>query len=113
MSYVISFYDVLRAGAPNPTHCLSTLDSWWNLSNFPLVGSRRRPRGGKSRYSLIAAWIGALRNRGKTVPHNGRYALRLFGDALGVRFPLGRPAICESDRIGKWRKAKQAPLTPP
>ena len=64
--------------------------------------------------SLLATtlWLQSLLTRGATIPHFGRYSLRVSGEAIGVRFPLERPAVrsaantagCERSKPRRRRK---------
>ena len=70
------------------------------------------PTWGDASLLVIIDWLDALRSRGETVPRNGLYALRWFGEALGIEFPLEHPSICQAERISKLGKIRQSPLIP-
>ena len=46
---------------------------------------------------------------GVTIPNFGKYALRVYGGALGVRFPLERPAVKEAVSQPRGRRVETAP----
>ena len=48
----------------------------------------------------------------ETAPRNGLYALSLYGDAMGLPFPITRPAVAAAQRIAKRRKRRQSPMVP-
>ena len=47
--------------------------------------------------------------RGATIPNFGKYALRVYGEALGVRFPHDHPAVKEAAAQPRGRKVKTDP----
>ena len=45
-------------------------------------------------------------------PHDGRHALTVFSEALGVHFPLKHPAVNVAQRIIKTKPTRHAPTVP-
>ena len=70
------------------------------------------PLTGEHAIVPIARWLAELHTRGPTVPRKGRYALGVFGEALGVEFPIGRPAILSCARTIKSKPTRNAPRIP-
>ena len=58
--------------------------------------------------SRATRWLAVLRRRGETVPQTGRYALRVFGDAVGVEFPTKRPAAVSATLMIRREITKHA-----
>ena len=50
-----------------------------------------------------------MKVRWHSIPKQGRYALRVFGGAIGVVFPLIRPAIMAGLKSEYKAKPKSAP----
>ena len=78
---------------------------------FATLRTIPQPIDGGESLLAIALWLGSLRYRGATTPNIGRYDLRAFGEALGVRLPLERPAVRSAATDRKGRKVETAPLT--
>ena len=55
--------------------------------------SPRFPFRGKDFSLGVAEWMVSLEPRWASIPAMGRYALRVFGEALGVVFPIDRPSV--------------------
>ena len=61
---------------------------------------------------IITKWLVSLANRGFTVPNKGRYALKVYSEALGVDLPLWHPGVLAVVRKLRPRKVRQAPPLP-
>ena len=60
----------------------------------------------------IVEWLDTLLEGGGNVPHDGRHALVVFPDALGVQMPSKRQAVNVAQRIIKTKQTKHAPAVP-
>ena len=58
----------------------------------------------------VTDWLSSLQLRGDSIPGMGRYALRVFGEALGVVFPIDHPAIRGIISSRAKHKTKTAPM---
>ena len=67
------------------------------------------PFHGKECLLAVTEWLSMLQIRGDSIPGMGRYALRVFGEALGVVFPIDHPAV-RGLACRKTRKTKTAPM---
>ena len=59
---------------------------------------------------IIARWISELLKRGPCAPRLGRYALRVFGEALGIDFPINHPAVIAEAKAPRSKPTKHDPL---
>ena len=57
----------------------------------------------------ITTWLLSLHVRGRTVPSAGRYALRVFAEALSLNIPATAPAALAATRSHTIKLARQAP----
>ena len=57
----------------------------------------------------IDKWLDVLAARGRTIPRQGMFPIRVFGDAVGVVFPYGHPDITEAISAHKASVPKSAP----
>ena len=57
----------------------------------------------------ITECLGSLKSRGDTIPPFARYSLKVFGEALGVSFPIAHPAVKSAVSVKTKRKVKTAP----
>ena len=64
---------------------------------------------GPSAIIAVATWLLSLHARGRTVPAAGRYALKVFAEALTLDIPASAPAALSATRSHVIRLAKQAP----
>ena len=74
--------------------------------------SRAVPRvmtTGPSAIIAFTTWLLSLHERGRTVPAAGRYALRVFAEALTLTIPATAPAALSATRSHVIKLAKQAP----
>ena len=76
---------------------------------FALSSEIITPFTGEHAIVPIARWLSQLSERGPSVPRMGRYALRVFGEALGVEFPIDHPAVIAATRTPKSKPTKHAP----
>ena len=67
------------------------------------------PFYGPSSVISVQKWLVSLRDRGFSVPNNGRYALKVYAEALGVDIPLWHPGVLAVLRKPRPRALKQAP----
>ena len=80
--------------------------------NFGMTAEPVTPITGEHAIVPIARWMSELRIRGATVPRAGRYSLRVFGEALGIDFPINHPSILACVRTVKLKPTKHAPPIP-
>ena len=66
------------------------------------------PFCGQESLIAVSKWLEVLRSRGKTVPQLGRYALKVYGEALGVVSPTDHPAVLQAVTIVR-NKQSSAP----
>ena len=57
----------------------------------------------------VTTWLLSLHARGRSVPAAGRYALRVFAEALSLDIPATSPAALAATRSHTVRLARQAP----
>ena len=60
----------------------------------------------------LAEWFISLQSRGVTVPRKARYLLKVFGEALGIDFPLNHPGVSAATRMKRFKAVKHAPAVP-
>ena len=65
--------------------------------------------GGPSALITVQKWLCSLATRGFTVPAKGRYALKVYSEALGVDLPLRHPGVLAAIRKPRTRRLRQAP----
>ena len=84
----------------------------FTLQFYKFASEREPPFPVSGDESLLAVtlWMQGLLVRGATIPHFGRYSLRVFGEALGVRFPLEHPAVRNAAVPARGRKIKTDPV---
>ena len=80
--------------------------------NFAMSIGLGAPIAGEHAIVPIARWIAALALRGPSAPRMGRYALRVFSEALGINFPIDHPAVAAAARTNRTKPTKQAPMVP-
>ena len=80
--------------------------------DFAMACAPTTPMTGEHAIIPIARWFASLADRGPSVPRAGRYALRVFGEALGADFPLSHPAVIAAARFPKTKPTKRAPPSP-
>ena len=68
------------------------------------------PFAGDRAIDPVERWLAILSARGPSVPRMGRYALRVFGEAMGVNFPINHPAVVAAARARKSKPTKHAPV---
>ena len=71
------------------------------------------PFSGDASLLGITLWLKGPSMRGAAIPNFGKFALRVYGEALGVRFPLDHPAAKEAATQPMGWKAKTAPQSAP
>ena len=79
---------------------------------FSMNAETVTPMTGENAIVPIARWLAHLALRGSSVPRMGKYALRVFGEALGIEFPIDHPSICAAARTVKTKPTKHAPPVP-
>ena len=60
----------------------------------------------------ITKWMLVLKKRGPSVPPKGRYALKVFAEALNIDFPFNHPAVRAAARTKKITSTRHAPPIP-
>ena len=70
------------------------------------------PICGQGATPVIVEWLDSLLDRGPNVPHDGRHALTIFSEALGVQLPLKHPAVSVAQRTIKTKPSRHAPAVP-
>ena len=69
----------------------------------------RLPTTGPTALIAVATWLLSLHTRGRSAPAAGRYALRVFAEALALNIPATAPAALSATRSHIVKLAKQAP----
>ena len=77
------------------------------LSAEPVI-----PFAGPDAIVCMTRWFAVLKERGDSSPQTGRYELKVFGDALGIEFPVEHPAALAATCSGKRKVTKHAPPAP-
>ena len=76
--------------------------------DFTQAVSPPLPYAGEESLIAVTKWLDMLGKRGKTVPGLGRYALKVYGEALGIVFPTDHPAVRQATAV-VGHKPKSAP----
>ena len=76
--------------------------------DFTQAASPPLPFAGEESLIAMTKWLGHLGVLGKTVPGLGRYASKVYGEAIGIVFPTNRPAVLQASAI-RGHQPKSAP----
>ena len=75
-------------------------------------GTPPAPLSGEGATPVIVDWLDKLGERGPNVPHDGRHAITVYADALGILMPLKHPAVNVAQRVVRTKPKKHAPAVP-
>ena len=84
----------------------------WEFLEYARSRHPPAPISGEGATPVIAEWLDRLLERGANVPHDGRHALTVFSEALGVPMPLKHPAVNVAQRAVRTKPQKHAPAAP-
>ena len=70
------------------------------------------PQVGDEALVSITLWLDTLLTRGFSVPSHGKYALKVFSEALGIPFPIHHPTVVRAARAKRTKALRQAPMMP-
>ena len=70
------------------------------------------PLTGDGASVAVSKWPIHLKSRGQSVPKKGRYALKVFAEALGIISPCEHPGAKAATRVQKTKTDKHAPPIP-
>lgn len=81
--------------------------------SFAMDAQPALPLAGGDAIYTISKWLTELKKRGTYRPDAGKYALKVFAEALGIEFPCGHPAARAAARTQKVTATKHAPPPTP
>ena len=80
--------------------------------DFALEKSPKIPFTGKDGLVCLVQWLISIRSRGITVPRKARYFVKIFGEAMGIDFPVSHPGVIAATRVTRIKPVKHAPMAP-
>ena len=99
----------LRCRAKNLTTLKRVTDFANQYYKFATEREHPFPIAGAESLLSITLRLKELAPRGTSIPNMGRYSLKVFGESLGVVFPIDHPAVKVAVSIPRGRNVKTAP----